>query len=262
LKIETFSLLFSEILTHLYLAKHQATMKQLTLLLVCCLMLTNCTTPKENQMRLSGSVKGMKEGTLLLQKTKNNSFITVDSMIVKGDANFNFSEIIESPELYFLSLKTQNIDKEVGAIPFFAEPGDMTINTKLNNFLENAVITGSKNQKKYTQYKTLIKRYTDKNKNLTQLLISAAESKNMKAIDSIDTLQKRVLAGSYLATVNFALNNKEYEIAPFLALSEIYNANTKYLDTIYNTLTPKIKASTYGIALKEFIGQTKSQDSL
>ena len=102
----------------------------------------------------------------------------------------------------------------------------------------------------------------DKNKNLTQLLISAAESKNMKAIDSIDTLQKRVLAGSYLATVNFALNNKEYEIAPFLALSEIYNANTKYLDTIYNTLTPKIKESTYGIALKEFISQTKSQDSL
>ena len=69
-------------------------MKQLTLLLVCSLMLINCTTPKENQMRLSGFVKGMKEGTLLLQKTKNNSFITVDSMIVEGDAHFNFSEIM------------------------------------------------------------------------------------------------------------------------------------------------------------------------
>lgn len=237
-------------------------MKQITLLLVCSLMLINCTTPKENQMRLSGFVKGMKEGTLLLQKSENNTFKTIDSMVVKGDAHFNFSQIIESPELYFLSLKIQNIDREVGAIAFFAEPGDITINTKLNNFLENAVITGSENQKKYTQYKTLIKRYTDKNKKLTQLLISAAKAKNMKAIDSIDTLQKRVLAGSYLATVNYAINNKDYEIAPFLALSEIYNANTKYLDTIYNSLSPKIKASTYGVALKEFISQTKSQDSL
>ena len=237
-------------------------MKQITLLLVCSLMLINCTTPKENQMRLSGFVKGMKEGTLLLQKSENNTFKTLDSMVVKGDAHFNFSQIIESPELYFLSLKIQNIDREVGAIAFFAEPGDITINTKVNNFLENAVITGSKNQKKYTQYKTLIKRYTDKNKKLTQLLISAAKAKNMKAIDSIDTLQKRVLAGSYLATVNYAINNKDYEIAPFLALSEIYNANTKYLDTIYNSLSPKIKASTYGVALKEFISQTKSQDSL
>tara|TARA_B100000780_G_scaffold84722_1_gene58031 strand:- start:1907 stop:2620 length:714 start_codon:yes stop_codon:yes gene_type:complete len=237
-------------------------MKQITLLLVCSLMLINCTTPKENQMRLSGFVKGMKEGTLLLQKSENNTFKTIDSMVVKGDAHFNFTETIESPELYFLSLKIQNIDREVGAIAFFAEPGDITINTKLNNFLENAVITGSENQKKYTQYKTLIKRYTDKNKKLTQLLISAAKAKDMKAIDSIDTMQKRVLAGSYLATVNYAINNKDYEIAPFLALSEIYNANTKYLDTIYNTLTPKIKASTYGVALKEFISQTKSQDSL
>lgn len=237
-------------------------MKQITLLLVCSLMLINCTTPKENQMRLSGFVKGMKEGTLLLQKSENNTFKTIDSMVVKGDAHFNFTETIESPELYFLSLKIQNIDREVGAIAFFAEPGDITINTKLNNFLENAVITGSENQKKYTQYKTLIKRYTDKNKKLTQLLISAAKAKDMKAIDSIDTIQKRVLAVSYLATVNYAINNKDYEIAPFLALSEIYNANTKYLDTIYNTLTPKIKASTYGVALKEFISQTKSQDSL
>ena len=237
-------------------------MKQITLLLVCSLMLINCTTPKENQMRLSGFVKGMKEGTLLLQKSENNTFKTIDSMVVKGDAHFNFTETIESPELYFLSLKIQNIDREVGAIAFFAEPGDITINTKLNNFLENAVITGSENQKKYTQYKTLIKRYTDKNKKLTQLLISAAKAKDMKAIDSIDTMQKRVLAVSYLATVNYAINNKDYEIAPFLALSEIYNANTKYLDTIYNTLSPKIKASTYGVALKEFISQTKSQDSL
>ena len=213
-------------------------------------------------MRLSGFVDGMKEGTLLLQKTNNNKFITLDSMVVKGDAHFNFSEKIESPELYFLSLKIQNVDREVGAIAFFAEPGDMTINTTLNNFLGNAVITGSENQKKYTQYKTLIKRYSDRNKDLTQLLISAAEAKKIKVIDSIDTLQKRVLAGSYLATVNFALNNKDYEIAPFLALSEIYNANPKYLDTIYSSLNPKIKASTYGVALKEFIEQTKSQDSI
>ena len=61
-------------------------------------------------MRLSGFVDGMKEGTLLLQKTNINNFITVDSMVVKGDAHFNFSEKIESPELYFLSLKIQNID--------------------------------------------------------------------------------------------------------------------------------------------------------
>jgi hypothetical protein len=236
-------------------------MKKIFLLLLSIVTLINCAPP-ENEMRLIGFVKGMKEGTLLLQKSNKNTYTTIDSMVVRGDAHFNFSEIIESPELYYLSLKIQNIDREVGAIAFFAEPGDISINTKLNNFLENAVITGSENQKKYSHYKTLIKRYTDRNKNLTQLLVTAAKAKNMSAIDSIDKLQKRVLSSSYLATINYALNNKDYEIAPFLALSEIYNANTKYLDTIYNTLTPKIKASTYGVALKEFISQTKSDEDL
>tara|TARA_B100000795_G_scaffold223221_1_gene178342 strand:- start:18856 stop:19566 length:711 start_codon:yes stop_codon:yes gene_type:complete len=236
-------------------------MKKILLHLLSGIVLISCT-PKENEMRLSGYVKGMKEGTLLLQKTENSIFKTVDSMVVKGDAHFYFSEIISSPELYFLSLKIQNIDKEVGAIPFFAEAGDISINTKLDNFLGNAVIKGSKNQKKYTQYKKLIKRYTDKNRSLTGQLIEAAKKKNMRVVDSIDQQQKRVLTSSYLATVNYALNNKEYEIAPFLALSEIYNANTKYLDTIYKSLSPRVKESTYGVALKDFISQTKSENNL
>ena len=236
-------------------------MKKILLHLLSGIVLISCT-PKENEMRLSGYVKGMKEGTLLLQKTENSIFKTVDSMVVKGDAHFYFSEIISSPELYFLSLKIQNIDKEVGAIPFFAEAGDISINTKLDNFLGNAVIKGSKNQKKYTQYKKLIKRYTDKNRSLTGQLIEAAKKKNMRVVDSIDQQQKRVLTSSYLATVNYALNNKEYEIAPFLALSEIYNANTKYLDTIYKSLSPRVKESTYGVALRDFISQTKSENNL
>lgn len=253
--------MFSEILTHLYLVKILKIMKKFLLFLVSSIVLISCT-PKENEMRLTGFVKGMKEGTLLLQKTENAISKTVDSMVVKGDAHFYFSEIITSPELYFLSLKIQNSDKEVGAIPFFAEAGDISINTKLNDFLGNAIIRGSKNQKKYTEYKTLIKRYTKKNKSLTGQLIEAAKEKNMRAVDSIDQQQKRVLTSSYLATVNYALNNKDYEIAPFLALSEIYNANTKYLDTIYKTLTPRIKASTYGVALKDFLEEIKKEEAL
>ena len=231
-------------------------MRKIALLFVSIFTLINCA-PKENEMRLTGEVKGMKEGTLLLQKTEDSIYKTIDSIVINGDARFSFSETINSPELYFLSLKIQNLEQEVGAIPFFAEAGDITIQTQLNNYLESAVITGSKNQEKYTEYKRLIKRYSDKNSTLTTLLIKAAQEKNMVLVDSIDQQQQRVLKSSYLATVNYALNNKDHEIAPFLALSEIYNANTKYLDTIYTSLTPKVKTSTYGVALKEFLAEIK-----
>ena len=84
--------MFSEILTHLYHVNLHAAMKKILLLLLSVITLINCT-PLENEMRLTGFVKGMKEGTLLLQKSENNTFKTIDSMVVKGDAYFNFSEI-------------------------------------------------------------------------------------------------------------------------------------------------------------------------
>lgn len=245
-------LLFSEILTHLCRVKISEIMKKITLLLVSIFTLVHCV-PKENEMRLTGEVQGMKEGTLLLQKTEDSIYRTIDSMVVQGDARFSFTEIITSPELFFLSLKIQNLDDEVGAIPFFAEAGDITLHTQLNNFLEGAVVTGSKNHIKYKQYQELSKRYTTKNFTLNRQLIEAAKNKNMAAVDSLDKLQQNVLSSSYLATVNYAVNNADYEIAPFLALSEIYDVNKKYLDTIYKSLSPKIKKSTYGVALKEFI---------
>lgn len=72
-------------------------------------------------------------------------------------------------------------------------------------------------------------------------------------------LQKKLLSSRYLATVNFAKNNHDLEIAPYLMLSEVPNANLKYHDTIYKLLTPKIKDSKYGKALESFIQQRKTE---
>ncbi|MBA3985974.1 MAG: hypothetical protein H0X63_05245, partial [Flavobacteriales bacterium] len=47
------------------------------------------------------------------------------------------------------------------------------------------------------------------------------------------------------------------EIAPYLAISEIFDANIKYLDTIYNSLPEKNKISTYGKELEKFITERK-----
>ncbi len=42
-------------------------------------------------------------------------------------------------------------------------------------------------------------------------------------------------------------------------LSEVSNANIKYLDTVYVNLTPKIKDSKYGKALESFIIERKKE---
>jgi len=60
--------------------------------------------------------------------------------------------------------------------------------------------------------------------------------------------------------VNFALNNKDSEVAPYLALTEIYNAKINLLDTINNSLTPKVKASKYGKDLQAFVDNIKATE--
>ena len=44
-----------------------------------------------------------------------------------------------------------------------------------------------------------------------------------------------------------------------MAVSEIYDANIKYLDTINNQLTPEVKASKYGKQLQDYINKRKAQ---
>jgi hypothetical protein len=73
--------------------------------------------------------------------------------------------------------------------------------------------------------------------------------------------QQNFLKRKYTYTINFALNNGNSEVAPYLAVYEIPNTTVRYLDTIYQTLTPPIKDSKYGKLLKETIDLRKKEES-
>ena len=73
-------------------------------------------------------------------------------------------------------------------------------------------------------------------------------------------LASHCFLNEYLYTINFAVNNKNSEVAPYLALSEIPNTTVKYLETIYDALDENIKNSKYGKQLKETIEQRKSDE--
>ena len=64
-----------------------------------------------------------------------------------------------------------------------------------------------------------------------------------------------------MVTVNFALNNKETNVSPYIALTELVNANVKWLDTIYKSLTPEVKNSLYGKKLEKFVADIKKSET-
>ena len=72
---------------------------------------------------------------------------------------------------------------------------------------------------------------------------------------------KANLKRQYLYSINYAINNKDNEVAPYIALSDVYDVNSTFLDTIYKSLTPRIATSKYGVILKDYLGKIKSEDN-
>ena len=236
-------------------------MKKLALLLVILISIAACSE-KESNLVVSGEIKGLKKGTLYLQKIKDTVLVNVDSVLVDGDANFAMETYIESPQIMYLYLEKVDNNQYDDRIDFFADEGQVTISTKLEKFETSANVVGSTNQEKLVEYRKMISRFNDQNLDLIKQSFEAEKAQDEEKLMEIDQKYDRLLKRKYLYTVNFAINNKEHEIAPYLALSEVFDANIKYLDTIYTSLAPKVKKSKYGRELKNFLKERRKEEKL
>lgn len=231
-------------------------MKKQLIILAVVFSIFSCSK-NEGNLHITGNIKGLNKGTLYIQKIVDSLLVPIDTIKIDGKSDFESHLTIDSPEMYYLFLDrgvTNSLDNN---IPFFAEAGEISIQTSLENYLSDAKITGSKNHDKFEEYKLVNSRYTDKNLDLVQMQFKAYQDKKYAQADSIVNEQDLVTKRRYLYAVNFALNNKDYEVAPFIALSEIPDVNLKYLDTIQKMMTPKVAKSMYGKKLKDFYNKRR-----
>jgi len=222
------------------------------------ILLLSCKK-NSGEMYLSAEIQGLRKGTLLLQKIEDSKLITLDSLPVSGKAVFQFHSEIPSPEVYYLTMRFADSLQTEKSIPFFAEAAELKLVSKLDNYEFESSVTGSVNHQKWDEYRKLMSRYVDKNLELIEKQLQALkEGKDSLAV-ALGNQQQKLIRTRYLATINFAKNHSDFELAPYLMLSEVYDANIKYHDTIYKLLSPKIKDSKYGKALESFIQDRKKE---
>lgn len=224
---------------------------------------TNTSKPKANTMILSGNVEGLRKGTLYLQKLQDSILVNIDSVVVNGSPEFQFKTEVESPEIYYLYLNKEDGDSLNDRILFFAEKGEISINTLLKTFESSAKVTGSENQKLLQEYRKLARQFNEKNLEYIQEYFEMAKlDKESKALDSIQAAMDNLLKRRYLYALNFASTHGDNVIAPFIALTEVYDANIIFLDTIASKLTDKVKASKYGKEFLKFIATRKAEEAI
>ncbi|MFY0715106.1 DUF4369 domain-containing protein [Seonamhaeicola sp. NFXS20] len=224
---------------------------------ILSLLIISCGKEKHDLI-VKTHVKGLKKGIVYLKKVVDTNLVTVDSVVVNGNSQFELYSDIESPEAFYLYLDKNS--KEEDRITFFADKGITEINTTLKNFAFDAKITGSEQQKVLEEYLTIMSRLNNNDLELIKENFEAIKEGDTAKINKIKKDYDNSIKRKYLYTVNFALNNKDSEVAPYLALTEIYNAKLNFLDTINKSLTPKVKASKYGKELDEFIKQIKAKE--
>jgi len=220
------------------------------------LLIVACSKEKElGNMVVQGKIKGIKKGTLYLKKMRDTLIVSVDSIRLFGKDSFTLSDNITSPEMYFLSL-----DQNQSTLSFFGEEGIITINDQVEKFGVSPVIEGSINQKILENYKEVAKKFQGKQLDLLAANMQAQKDRDLETSQSLRKKAEKQNLKKYIYTINFALNNVDTEAAAYITLTELVNANVKYLDSINNSLTEKVQQSYYGKKLADFVSTIKETE--
>lgn len=213
---------------------------------------TNNSTKEKlkDTMIVKGTIKGLRKGTLYLQKINDTTLINIDSVTVTGKPYFEFRTPIETPEIFYLYLNKEDGDSLNDRILFFGEKNTIEINTLLNTFESSAKITGSKNQELLQEFQTYNRKFNDQNLELMKRKFLAQANGKNKVIDSLQNKIDNLLRRRYLYTINFAARNANENVAPYLALTQVFDANLALLDSIARKMSQDVKSSKYG---KEFL---------
>lgn len=235
-------------------------MKKSIIAFVALSLLSSCNKEvSKTNLHLTGNIKGLKKGTLYIQRVVDTSLVAIDTIIIDGNSKFESDLELKSPEVLYLFLDRGVSNSKDNNILFFAEAGNINIDTNLDSYISSAKVTGSKNQDLFEEYKKINSSFNDKNLDLIEQKFNAIKNKNARMVDSLGTIQDSNIKRKYLFATNFAINNRDHEVAPYIALSEIYDINIKYLDTIQKSMTPKVAQSLYGKKLTQYIAKIKNQ---
>ena len=211
------------------------------------IILLGCNNSNNKSMNISGSIKGLKKGTLYLQKLKDSSLINVDSFKVNGQKNYFLADNIIDSEMYYLYLNKEDGDTLNDRISFFGEKGNIKINTLLTTFESSAKIYGSENNLIWEEYNSMIRKFNSKNLEIIKEYINKKDIvPDKERLEIFENESNNLLKRRYLFSLNFASLHSNKTIAPYIALYEVPDANPRLLDTLYSNLSEEVRNSKYG----------------
>ena len=232
-------------------------MKKIIAVLALSVLVFACTSKKEGNMIVQGTIKGLKKGTLYLQKMEDTLLVSIDSVSLLGNDTFVLTDNVDSPVMYYLTFDGNTTNRR---ILFFGEKGTITINDKVDQFGFNPEISGSKNQALLDKYNKISKQFQNKRLDFIKKEFEAKRENKQELIKQLELDYQKMTRRRILFTTNFAITNSDFEVAPYIGLTELYDASLKMLDTVNKSMTEKVKKSVYGKRYNDYVNNIKTKE--
>lgn len=217
-----------------------------------------CTSP-EPDMKVIVSVKELKKGTLFLEKVQDSLLVIIDSAQVAREEAVTLTADLDHAELFYLTLNKNGGNDEDNRIPFFGDYGTIEINTLLDRFATDAVVKGSDTHDLYNSYMRIVKRFNEEELDLIAQYFQFQKNNNLDSLAFLEKQSSQLTKRKILFTVNFAVNNGQSVLAPYLALTELNDIQPSLLDTIAKSMTLEVASTKYGSLLSEYVGELTKQ---
>ncbi len=241
-------------------------MKNSILLLIILGILSSCNSDREidNYVTLKGDIAGLKVGTVLLQRVQDSILVTLDSVQLDGSSQFTLKALLDEPQLVYLHLDVKDGAKYDDRVSIFAEDTVLTISSSLKSFEKDIKVSGSKNNDILDEYKVNKKKLDEVYTELVKRSITMNQQENASQadIEKLDADYEKYLRKSVLYALNYAERFKDKEVAPYIILTDAFDANPKLLEQVFDKMPKKIQTSLYGKQLSGLIETSKKNAGL
>lgn len=208
-------------------------------------------------MQVEVFVKDLKKGTLYLERVQDSILVAVDSMQITQEKPIVLEADLNHPELFYVLLDRNKADDFDNRIPFFGEAGNISIQTTLDGYVTKAEVVGSPTQDIFNSYNKVISQFNNEELDLLAAYLQAQISHNSDSLALLEKQSASLAKRKILFTANFAVNNNNSVIAPYLALYNLTSGSKTLLDTIAASMSDDVRNSSYGKQLRDYLADAE-----
>lgn len=208
-------------------------------------------------MQVEVFVKDLKKGTLYLERVQDSILVAVDSVQITKEKPIVLEADLNHPELFYVLLDRNKADNFDNRIPFFGEAGNISIQTTLDGYVTKAEVVGSPTQDIFNSYNKVIRQFNNEEIDLLAAYLQAQISQNSDSLALLEKQSASLAKRKILFTANFAVNNNNSVIAPYLALYNLTSGSKTLLDTIDYSMTDDVRNSSYGKQLRDYLANAE-----